>query len=75
MNTLISPAYISRILLVLALNIFVGVALFLAEWDDDYVLIGILSYTCWGFTMLSQIRILWRQIKNYKARKKSLGLA
>ena len=69
MNTLISPAYLSRIILVLILNVFVGIALFLAEWDDEVALIGIISYACWGFTLLSHIRILIRQLKNYKSRR------
>lgn len=68
MNTLISPAYLSRIILVLILNVFVGIALFLAEWDDEVALIGIISYACWGFTLLSHIRILTRQLKNYKSK-------
>lgn len=47
------------------LNVIVGLALALAEWDERYLHLGLFSLTCWGIIMLFQVKSFLKYIKQF----------
>lgn len=61
----VTIAFILLNIVSIFLNVIVGLALALAEWDERYSHLGLFSLTCWGIIMLFQVKLFVKYIKQF----------
>lgn len=61
----VTIAFILLNIVSIFLNVIVGLALALAEWDERYSHLGIFSLACWGIIMLFQVKLFLKYIKQF----------
>lgn len=61
----VTIAFILLNIVSIFLNVIVGLALALAEWDERYSHLGIFSLACWGIIMLFQVKLFVKYIKQF----------
>lgn len=61
----VTIAFILLNIVSIFLNVIVGLALALAEWDERYSHLGLFSLTCWGIIMLFQVKLFVKYVKQF----------
>lgn len=61
----VTIAFILLNIVSIFLNVIVGLALALAEWNERYSHLGIFSLACWGIIMLFQVKLFLKYIKQF----------
>lgn len=61
----VTIAFILLNIVSIFLNVIVGLALALAEWDERYSHLGLFSLACWGIIMLFQVKLFLKYIKQF----------
>lgn len=61
----VTIAFILLNIVSIFLNVIVGLALALAEWNERYSHLGIFSLACWGIIMLFQVKLFIKYIKQF----------
>lgn len=61
----VTIAFILLNIVSIFLNVIVGLALALAEWDERYSHLGLFSLACWGIIMLFQVKLFVKYVKQF----------
>lgn len=61
----VTPAFLLLNIVSIFLNVEVGLALAVAEWDERFTHLGIFSLACWGIIMLFQARLFIKYIRQF----------
>lgn len=61
----VTIAFILLNIVSIFLNVIVGLALALAEWNERYSHLGLFSLACWGIIMLFQVKLFLKYIKQF----------
>lgn len=61
----VTPAFLLLNIISIFLNVEVGLALAVAEWDERYTHLGLFSLSCWGIIMLFQARLFIKYTLQY----------
>ena len=61
----VTPAFLLLNIISIFLNVEVGLALAVAEWDERYANLELFSLSCWGTIMLFQARLFVKYALQY----------
>lgn len=67
----VTGAFLKLSLIAIVLNIHIGIALVMAEWDSNYTYLGLFAMPSWAIILLLQVRLFVRHIKQFNNLKEN----